>query len=386
MNKNQNRPRTWLAAFLIAFAALLLAIVPMSARVAAPQGKGGEVVAKPTPTPKKTTPKRTTPARTTNNSKTNQATKSASEAASAAEMIFWNSIKDSANPDDYNEYLKKYPNGEFSGLARSRLSALETAKAEAARKEEDARNRPPRGASVRNQIAMEFVWIPPGTFTMGSKNGRTNELPVHQVTFKQGFYMGRYEVTRPQWQALMGKDPSAFLCEGVCPVTDVNWDDTQKFIQKLNQLNDGFVYRLPSEAEWEYAGRAGTRTEFSFGDSLSSDQANFKGDHPYGGAAKGVDRGRPAAVGSYPPNAFGLYDMHGNVSEWCQDWYRVYDTSAPTDGSAWLSGGSQTHRVVRGGGWNDWAESLRSAYRFGMLPDNAFFARGFRVVAVPRTQ
>ena len=158
------------------------------------QGKGGEVIAKPTPTPKKTTTKRNTPSKTTNNSKSNQAAKSASEAASAAEMIFWNSIKDSANPDDYKEYLKEYPNGQFAGLANNRLSALEDAKRKA--EEEAAKKRP--GAVVKNNMGMEFVFIPPGTFMMGSEKQET-ATPVHRVIISKAFYLGRYHVTQAQW-------------------------------------------------------------------------------------------------------------------------------------------------------------------------------------------
>jgi formylglycine-generating enzyme required for sulfatase activity len=380
------RSRTRLVTFLISIVAVLCLIIPTPRHAAAnPQGKGGEVVAKPTPTPtpKKAPTTKKTPPR---NSRTSQPAKSG-DVATAAEMIFWSSIKDSTNPEDYNEYLRKYPNGEFAGLAKSRLNALETAKAEAARKEAEAKRRPPRGASVRNQIAMELVWIPPGNFMMGSKDGRSNELPVHQVSIKDGFYMGRFEVTRPQWQALTGKDdPRWSTCEGICPVTYASWDDAQKLIQKLNQLNDGFMYRLPSEAEWEYACRAGTTTAFAFGDSLSSDQANFNGNLPYGSAAKGLFRDRPIAVGSFQPNAFGLYDMHGNVVEWCQDWYHSSYDSAPNDGSAWLNGGNQTHRVARGGSYGAEADAARSAFRFGWPPDGQYLYSGFRVVAVPRTQ
>jgi formylglycine-generating enzyme required for sulfatase activity len=348
------------------------------------QGGTGRDNTNATPSKKTTTAKKPTVTKPPNTTPKNS--NAGQPNANAAEMVFWNSIKDSTNPEDYNQYLKKYPNGEFAGLAKSRLNALENAKAEAARKEEETRKRPPRGPVIRNQIAMELVWIPVGSFMMGSNNGRSNEKPAHQVTIKEGFYIGRYEVTRPQWVALMGKDPSGFSCEGICPVTDVSWYDAQAFIEKLNQQNDGFVYQLPSEAQWEYACRAGTTTEFSFGDSLGPDQANIHGEHPFGSAAKGIYRGRPIAVGSFQPNAFGLYDMHGNVQEWCLDWYHLNYEGAPNDGTAWLIGGNQTHRIQRGGGWDLWAESARSAFREGMLPTNRIFYRGFRVVATPRAQ
>src|SRR5205823_8267237 len=140
------------------------------------------------------------------------------------------------------------------------------------------------------------------------------------------------------------------------------------------------------EAEWEYACRAGTTTAFSFGDSLSSEQANFDGNYPYGGAPKGVYRQKTVAVGSFQPNGFGLYDMHGNVWEWCEDWYHDSYNGAPTDGSAWLSGGEQKYRVLRGGSWGYHAYYLRSAGRNGYTPAFRDDTYGFRVVASARTQ
>ena len=222
---------------------------------------------------------------------------------------------------------------------------------------------------------------------MGSTNGGADEKPVHQVTISYSFYMGKYEVTQAQWQSVMGSNPSYFKDCGNCPVEQVSWDDAQAFIRKLNQMNDGYAYRLPTEAEWEYACRAGTTTEFAFGDSLSSDQANFDGNYPYGGAAKlqsgaGVYRQKTTPVGSFQPNAFGLFDMHGNVLEWCEDWYHETYYGAPTDGSAWLSGGEQKYRVLRGGSWYGNATYLRSAYRNWYYPGSRFDPYGFRVVAV----
>jgi formylglycine-generating enzyme required for sulfatase activity len=399
MSKNHNHLRTWLAAFLVAFAALLFVIVPMSALVASPQGKGGEVVAKPTPTPRKTTPKRSPPSRT-NNSKTNQTTKSAGEAASAAEMIFWNSIKDSTNPDEFRAYLKKYPSGEFADIARSRLNALEAAakedaarkeeakKAEGRRKEIEALKRP--GAVVKNQMGMEFAYVPAGTFMMGSER-YDNEKPIHQVVIRDGFYIGRYEVTQVQWQEVMGTNPSMWMWKDCiqCPVSYVSWNDAQAFIRKLNARADGFTYRLPTESEWEYACRSGTTTAFAFGDSIASAQANFDGsgiDAPYGGSANGVNRKRTVPVGSFQPNAWGLYDMHGNVMEWCEDvWHENYNL-APADGSAWISGGDQMIRVLRGGAWSSYASALRSSDRNRYLSDQPNESYGCRIVAVPRTQ
>jgi serine/threonine-protein kinase len=173
--------------------------------------------------------------------------------------------------------------------------------------------------ALTNSIGMEMVYVPAGSFIMGSENGDSDEKPMHRVTISSGFYMGRYEVTQAQWQAVMGTNPSDFKGCDNCPVEQVSWDDAQEFIRQMNARGDGYTYRLPTEAEWEYACRAGTTTAFAYGDLLSSEQANFDGKHPYGGASKGVYRQKTTLVGSFQPNAFGLYDMHGNVWEWCQD-------------------------------------------------------------------
>lgn len=211
---------------------------------------------------------------------------------------------------------------------------------------------------------------------MGSENGSAvDEKPVHGVTITEGFYMAKYEVTQAEWRAVMGNNPSAFKGDNL-PVEMVSWTDAYEFIQKLNQMNDGYTYRLPTEAEWEYACRAGTTTNFAFGDSLSSDQANF-----WNYPKEELPR-KTFAVGSFAPNAFGIYDMHGNVRELCEDWYHRTYAAAPTDGSAWLSGGVFL-RVVRGGSWGDApAWSSRSASREGATPDYRSWAMGFRVVAV----
>jgi formylglycine-generating enzyme required for sulfatase activity len=172
------------------------------------------------------------------------------------------------------------------------------------------------------------VLVPVGSFMMGSTNGLDdNEKPVHQVTISQAFYMGKYEVTQGQWQSVMGTNPSAFKdCGGNCPVDNVSWDDVQNFINKLNETNDGFRYRLPTEAEWEYACRAGTTGDYA---GNLSEMAWYS-----------ENSGRKThAVGSKRLNDWGLADMHGNVQEWCQDWYHNSYNGAPSDGSAWLSGG-----------------------------------------------
>ncbi len=250
------------------------------------------------------------------------------------------------------------------------------------------RTTPQPGALVRNRFGMEMVYIPAGSFLMGSPSSEVarepDEEPQHQVTIGEGFYMGRYEVTQAQWRALMGRNPSYFRNCGRCPVEGVSWNDARAFIRKLNARRGRFTYRLPTEAEWEYACRAGTTTPFAFGSSLSSRQANFNG-FPYGGAAEGVNRRRTTTVGSFRPNAWGLYDMHGNVWEWCEDWHNYNYDGAPADGSAWLSVGLRRFRVLRGGSWNDRGYYLRSAERGGEASGSRRGVYGFRIVAVPRT-
>jgi formylglycine-generating enzyme required for sulfatase activity len=218
-----------------------------------------------------------------------------------------------------------------------------------------------------------------------SEEGRgSDEGPQHQVTVKS-FLMGKYEVTQEQYKKVMGTNPSDFKGKNL-PVERVSWNDAQEFIRRLNSRGDGYTYRLPTEAEWEYACRAGTTTAFAFGDSLSPGQANFDGNHPYGWAAKGINRQKTIPVGSFQPNAFGLYDMHGNVAEWCQDWYHGNYNGAPTDGSAWESGGEQGFRVLRSGAWDDYSDLLRSAARNGLGTDYRIHNTiGVRVVAVART-
>jgi formylglycine-generating enzyme required for sulfatase activity len=278
-------------------------------------------------------------------------------------------------------------------------------KREAARIPKD----PKPGTVVTGAAGIELVYIPPGSFMMGSSDADVKrtvedaknknfivtldwlkfEVPQHPVTLREGFWMGKYEITRAQWEAIMNYDPSNRDRNNSpgdnLPVDSVSWNDAQRFIRKLNEADDGFEYRLPSEAEWEYATRAGTTTAFAFGDSLGSNQANFDGNFPYGGAAKGDAQGRTTPVGSFKPNRWGLYDMHGNVWEWVQDvWHESYADDAPKDGAAWLRGGDTRYRMLRGGSWGDVADGLRSAARIRREPDNRHDSLGLRVVAVAR--
>ena len=233
---------------------------------------------------------------------------------------------------------------------------------------------PGPGTVVKNNSGMEFAYVPAGNFQMGSDKGTSQERPIHQVTFARGFYMGRYEVTIAQWQSMMGNNPSSVPdCGGDCPVDNVSWNDAQEFINKLNAKNDGYTYRLPSEAEWEYACRAGTTGEFAGDfDAMAWNYANANNTwHP---------------VGKKKPNAWGLYDMHGNVAEWVMDVYHMDYNDAPTDGSAWLSGGVSDRRMNRGGNYffNE-PHSNSSSVRSYEDPGKGRDGIGFRVAAVSRS-
>ncbi len=223
-------------------------------------------------------------------------------------------------------------------------------------------------APVCNSIGMRFVEIPAGSFEMGS-TVRAAEQPVHRVDVP-GFWMAVTEVTQAQWQALMGGNPSHFRQAGPdAPVEGVSWQEAQAFIRKLNALEPGRRYRLPSEAEWEYGCRAGGKEE-TYGpvDAIAWAAENAGGTtHP---------------VGVKQPNAFGLYDMLGNVPEWCQDTWHPDYKGAPTDGSAWEGTGS-THHPVRGGGWDLPAFFVRAGLRDPLSPIHRL---GFRVVYTPLSQ
>ena len=239
-------------------------------------------------------------------------------------------------------------------------------------------------------ITMDLVWIAPGNFTMGSPASEpsryADEGPQMQVTLTNDFWLGKYPVTQRQWQAVMGKNPSNFTAAGLdAPVETVSWEESMAFCKKLTdadhatgRLPANYRYTLPTEAQWEYACRAGTTTATAFGDKLSSRQANFKG-QPYNGAEPGPSLGRAAKVGSYPPNAWGIHDMHGNTFEWCRDWYhpKLLGGVDPD-----LYRAKATSRVRRGGCWADEGWPCRSAFHLRFEPERRYDHIGFRVVAV----
>jgi sulfatase modifying factor 1 len=225
--------------------------------------------------------------------------------------------------------------------------------------DKNATTAPPK--KFASSIGMRFVWIPPGTFMMGSpkeENGRGGDETQHKVTLTKGFYMGVYTVTQEQWKKVMGTNPSYFEDEKNLPVENVSWRDCQDF-KKLRE-KDKKSYRLPTEAEWEYACRAGTTTPFHFGQDISTDQANYNGNHTYASGKKGVYRKKTTPVGSFPANSWGLHDMHGNVWQWCQDWYGDYPKKDVIDPQGAEKG---ENRVLRGGSWGDIPVTTRSAFR-----------------------
>lgn len=225
-------------------------------------------------------------------------------------------------------------------------------------------NRGENSANLKNSIGMEFVNVPTGSFTMGSENSGSDEKPVHIVTISQSFQMSKYEVTQAQWKTVMDYNPSSFKDCPQCPVENVSWDEVQEFISKLNAKNDGYKYRLPTEAEWEYAARAGT-TENQVNNLTSAAWyiANSKN--------------RTHPVGQKSPNGWGLYDMHGNVSEWCQNWYGSYPGGNVTDPTGPSRG---SNRVYRGSAWHDPAKFLHSTNRGSLTPDSRHYDLGFRIV------
>jgi formylglycine-generating enzyme required for sulfatase activity len=375
----------------------------------------------------------------------------------AIELGFWQSIQTSTDAKDFQEYLKKYPEGQFAGLARNRLDRLRvvsesepgvpkpgpsasvapaSSTGTAVDKWKEIRRNATsagglgtgpggiplmsyefdtvkvdsRGTVVEQRkgqaryfvedlgggVTLEVAAVPGGTFVMGSPafseaNRSLDEGPQHEVSVP-GFYAGKFEVTQAQWRAVarmpkvtryLDPDPSHFK-GGELPVEQVSWDDVREFCARL-WGKTGLSYRLPSEAEWEYACRAGTATPFAFGETIAPGLVNYNG-FPYSIAAKEAYRERTTRVGSLDrANGFGLYDMHGNVWEWCMDvWHSNY-AGAPSDGSAWVTGGDQSYRVVRGGSWDGYPNGTRSAFRNRYHPDNRSYNGGFRVVVVART-
>lgn len=226
---------------------------------------------------------------------------------------------------------------------------------------------------------MEFLRVAAGAFEMGTSEdeiGHEAQEVLHRVEITKPFYLGRTEVTQRQWRAVMGSNPSAFQGCGLdCPVENVSFDEIDDFLARLSNRS-GVFYRLPTEAEWEYACRAGTSTPFSTGENLSTDQANYAGDFPYPGFPEGIDREQTLAVASFRPNAWGFHDLHGNVWEWVQDFHCAYSAEPTTDPLATCD---SELRVIRGGSWAFNADSSRCGLRYTHRPEDRGPSLGFRV-------
>jgi formylglycine-generating enzyme required for sulfatase activity/predicted Ser/Thr protein kinase len=247
------------------------------------------------------------------------------------------------------------------------------------------------GKSLQIEIGigqkMAFQFCPAGSFMMGSpasEADRSDDEDQVQVKISQGFWMGQTEVSQRQWAAVMGGNPSQFKGDDL-PVEQVSWEDAQAFIAKLNQSAvrpEGWKYALPTEAQWEYACRAGTKSVFGFGDVLNGREANCDGNSPYGTSTKGPYQGKTANVGSYAANAWGLYDMHGNVWEWCADWYGEKLSGGVDPVGVWTG----SFRVFRGGSWRESAIACRAAFRYIRLTPGSSKGRvGLRTAAVRAT-
>jgi formylglycine-generating enzyme required for sulfatase activity len=259
--------------------------------------------------------------------------------------------------------------------------------------------------AITNSIGMKLTPIPAGTFKMGSprtEQGRTRKELQHEVTLTKPFHLGVFEVTQAEYINVMKDVPNfrnraAFKSDRggslQHPMENVEWRNAVEFCKRLSNRSTerkaGRKYRLPTEAEWEYACRAGSSKPFHFGSSIASGQANFNGNYPYGKAKPGAYRRKTAKVGSYKPNAYGLFDMHGNVAEWCSDYYdpEYYEDSPAKNPLGPPVGVIETKyddffRVVRGGCWVDDARACRSAYRYRAMPATQYRLIGFRVVCI----
>jgi len=251
-------------------------------------------------------------------------------------------------------------------------------------------------------IILEMVAIPEGSLIMGSPKtelGATkSQIPQHSVTIKP-FFMGKYPISQAQWQKVaklpqINRDLNPYCShfdDPDRPIEQVSWSDAVEWCDRLSQLT-GRKYRLPSEAEWEYACRANTSTPFYFGETITTEVANYSGvdwdyqgkvcsQGAYGAGPLGEDRRETTPLGYFTgANQFGLYDMHGNVREWCADYWHENYQGAPTDGTVWLEGGDPDNRVLRGGSWNGGPRKCRSASRSKLYPDGCLYDIGFRVV------
>lgn len=303
--------------------------------------------------------------------------------------------------------LRQSPVGAASGMTRRSflcrsLGILAVAATRPVLAQHSASSFRGRSAGDERRVgAIQLCWCPPGRFVMGSPRSESGRRPGEdqvQVTLTRGYWMARYETTQGQWKRVIGTLPGELTAELTAgddfPVGNVNFAEAEAFCRRLTELGrrssvlpEDWEFRLPTEAQWEYACRAGTTTATSFGDKLSSRQANFKG-QPYNGAEPGPSLKQAAKVGSYPANPWGLHDMHGNTFEWCRDWYHA-SLPGGTDPDLYLAKSTAAKsehggisRVRRGGCWADDGWACRSAFRLRFEPERRYDHIGFRVVGI----
>lgn len=314
----------------------------------------------------------------------------------SSEQIFWESVKDSGDAEEFRAYLRRFPQGEFADLAQNRLNRLQGGagtQIAALKPPAPVVPAPALGGDLAGMApgtvfrdcaeCPELVVIPAGSFVMGSpadEQGRyDDEGPQHRVTIARAFAAGKFEVTFDEWDGCVraggcSHSPSdEGWGRGRRPVTNVSWQDAKQYAEWLSRKT-GKSYRLLTEAEWEYAARAGTTTAFSTGPTNNPTQANYDATQAYAGSVTGPYRRQTVPVGSFGANAFGLHDVHGNVWEWTEDCRNASYNGAPSDGSAWTSGDC-ARRVLRGGSWVSDPRDLRSAFR-------SYFPTSFRVVGI----
>lgn len=322
------------------------------------------------------------------------------------EIAFWETIKNSKDPSEFQAYLDAYPNGRFARLAELRIKTLkgeadpesagETAPSpkdlgevprgtettgesggsgQPAEPQAGAGAMPPGGTFQDCEDCPPMVAVPEGTYLMGSDLHRPNEKPRHEVRFARPFAIGVHEVTIGEWDACLREGGCRFsppsAGDGRLPASNLSWDDTQEYLTWLSKKT-GKGYRLPTEAEWEYAASGGRTTAFWWGDAVGTGNANCSDcGGPWGGKA-------PAPVGSFAPNPFGLYDVHGNLWEWTMDCVNSSYTGAPANGSAWLRGDCIA-RILRGGSWKLESDYMRLTRRNHYDQDVRYYLHGFRV-------
>jgi formylglycine-generating enzyme required for sulfatase activity len=309
-------------------------------------------------------------------------TRAPERARDPVELGFWGTIKSSDRAADFRAYLESYPEGEFATLARARLKRLGAAETDGAggagpevALRDEALTSP--AAPIRDCTQCpEMILIPPGTFEMGSNDVANVERPVHRVSIAKAFYIGRREVMFQEWDVCVSDGGCSYrpddrgLGRGMRPATDLDWNDAREYAAWLSRKT-GLIYRLPSESEWEYAARAGSATTYPWGKNVEKDRANCLG-------CTAEPLKKAVESGSYPPNAFGLFDMLGNAAEWVEDCWNDSYRGAPADGSVWTKPQCR-ERVLRGGSFNNDPRYLRSASRFKYDFDVRYYANGFRV-------